>query len=489
MFNIFHHAKKYVQGGSLEIKHNAELDMVKGDIMKLQEYSLKISELLKDNDEVEAWVISKLAKVEQTTANVKHALEAEYPNKFEHGGSVKEHYDGEIVKMMCLHIHKYASKMLDVLAKEHIEFQEWMKHELSIAGAMIDSVYHYMDYFVSHTKLSKGGGISKKGFYKEWVYDGKEIIEKTYVGDTKYFDIKQDFPSIKDSDFEILDSKGEIEIDGYTIHGERGFAGIKFIAHKEVKLELGGDIEYFSSPYTLIPESVKIKEHGGAFADRYKVEVGEEPITVIKNKKEKTGYPVYVRITGYLPQTVDVFATKEAADKKAKSLEKQNKYAEGGNIALAGRKKVAKVMHEFKHGKLKSHGHKVTDYKQAIAIALNEAGLSRKEEGGSLEIESFKPPESDDYGVGNCGIPSYNTALDHWALYYEKGGSLEVIEDYEKKIMGMTNNELAHEYHSITGIPVESIEGEINNEKEKDGLIAELIDHKLRTLKTEHHGK
>ena len=87
MFNIFHHAKKYVQGGSLEIKHNAELDMVKGDIMKLQEYSLKISELLKDNDEVEAWVISKLAKVEQTTANVKHALEAEYPNKFEHGGS------------------------------------------------------------------------------------------------------------------------------------------------------------------------------------------------------------------------------------------------------------------------------------------------------------------------------------------------------------------------------------------------------------------
>jgi hypothetical protein len=39
-----------------------------------------------------------------------------------------------------------------------------------------------------------------------------------------------------------------------------------------------------------------------------------------------------------------------------------------------GKKKVAKVMDEFKHGSLKSSsGRKVTDRKQAVAIALSEA--------------------------------------------------------------------------------------------------------------------
>ena len=43
-------------------------------------------------------------------------------------------------------------------------------------------------------------------------------------------------------------------------------------------------------------------------------------------------------------------------------------------------KKVAKVMREFKKGKLKSGGSdkKVMSNKQALAIALSEAGLAKK---------------------------------------------------------------------------------------------------------------
>lgn len=43
--------------------------------------------------------------------------------------------------------------------------------------------------------------------------------------------------------------------------------------------------------------------------------------------------------------------------------------------------KVGKVMREFKHGELHSgskHGPKVKSRKQAIAIAMSEAGMSRK---------------------------------------------------------------------------------------------------------------
>jgi hypothetical protein len=46
-----------------------------------------------------------------------------------------------------------------------------------------------------------------------------------------------------------------------------------------------------------------------------------------------------------------------------------------------GNRKVKKVLGEFKEGKLRSgskKGPKVKKKKQAIAIALNEAGLSRR---------------------------------------------------------------------------------------------------------------
>ena len=49
-------------------------------------------------------------------------------------------------------------------------------------------------------------------------------------------------------------------------------------------------------------------------------------------------------------------------------------------------KKVKKVMGEFKRGTLKSggSGKKVTNPKQAIAIALSEAGIKKKAAGGKL---------------------------------------------------------------------------------------------------------
>jgi len=43
------------------------------------------------------------------------------------------------------------------------------------------------------------------------------------------------------------------------------------------------------------------------------------------------------------------------------------------------RKKVEKVMSEYKSGALKSSsGRKVTSRKQAVAIAMSEAGMARK---------------------------------------------------------------------------------------------------------------
>ncbi|MEK0083378.1 DUF6496 domain-containing protein [Benzoatithermus flavus] len=45
----------------------------------------------------------------------------------------------------------------------------------------------------------------------------------------------------------------------------------------------------------------------------------------------------------------------------------------------AQKETVERVMHEFKHGELETHGRKVRNPRQAIAIALHEAGTSKQE--------------------------------------------------------------------------------------------------------------
>ena len=53
-------------------------------------------------------------------------------------------------------------------------------------------------------------------------------------------------------------------------------------------------------------------------------------------------------------------------------------------MAAGGKAKVEKVMHEYKAGKLKSgkkgpgKGSKVKSKEQAVAIAMSEAGMSKK---------------------------------------------------------------------------------------------------------------
>lgn len=44
------------------------------------------------------------------------------------------------------------------------------------------------------------------------------------------------------------------------------------------------------------------------------------------------------------------------------------------------KKTIKRVMHEFKHGELESHGKKVRNPRQAIAIGLHEAGASKYED-------------------------------------------------------------------------------------------------------------
>jgi hypothetical protein len=74
-------------------------------------------------------------------------------------------------------------------------------------------------------------------------------------------------------------------------------------------------------------------------------------------------------------------------------------------FAKGGQAKVGKVMGEFKAGKLKSSsGQKVTNPKQAIAIGLSEAGLSKKAKGGEMK-ESMKKVKEEVAFMKKKGAP------------------------------------------------------------------------------------
>jgi 8-oxo-dGTP pyrophosphatase MutT (NUDIX family) len=77
----------------------------------------------------------------------------------------------------------------------------------------------------------------------------------------------------------------------------------------------------------------------------------------------------------------------------------ESEYNTGGQTD-AQKNKISKVMGEFKRGELNtSYGTKVTDDKQAIAIALSEAGVEKKEEGGVIEGQLHSEC-NDDSGCG-----------------------------------------------------------------------------------------
>jgi hypothetical protein len=74
------------------------------------------------------------------------------------------------------------------------------------------------------------------------------------------------------------------------------------------------------------------------------------------------------------------------------ALEPGKEYLEKAKGGMTkSQKKVGTVMKEFKEGKLKSSsGKKVINPKQAIAIGLSEAGMSKKKMGGGMMNEYKK---------------------------------------------------------------------------------------------------
>ena len=123
---------------------------------------------------------------------------------------------------------------------------------------------------------------------------------------------------------------------------------------------------------------------------------------------------------------------------------------EGGQTQ-AQQNKIAKVMREFKEGKLKtSYGEKVTDDKQAIAIALSEAGVSRKAEGGYIIDENIAQSQINTPVVGMAIMFKKADNFDSVRYIYDVfEGGVRIGVD-AGNTTGISLNELKREFRPAT---------------------------------------
>ena len=113
---------------------------------------------------------------------------------------------------------------------------------------------------------------------------------------------------------------------------------------------------------------------------------------ILKEVAQKVGHKAPTLKKHYLlPQVETAWIEKSKVVDLKKIKPEQLKL--GGSVKQTPKqkKKVAKVMKEFKDGELEtSYGKKVTDHKQAVAIALSEAErMDKKEDGGSVKSSNW----------------------------------------------------------------------------------------------------
>lgn len=142
---------------------------------------------------------------------------------------------------------------------------------------------------------------------------------------------------------------------------------------------------------------------------------------------------------------------KEKSDLMNKSDKPAKKgwFFKNGGQTPAQKKKIEKVMHEFKMGTLKSSsGDKVTDRDQAIAIALSEAGLSKKmAEGGSVDKMEK---------INIKGFEKWMPGIKY--LYFDKENNTYYYDDFEGGYLPLRNT-----------TTLENLELFLKNKKQKTG--------------------
>lgn len=296
--------------------------------------------------------------------------------------------------------------------------------------------------------------VSERGYWldsEEWMY----IKWRAYVARHK-------------GDFQL---PGVIAMLKWVDKVDKGWKYMKDLIQSEIdkesnKMKDGGKINHLISQGIIELKMIDTKpEHAKLYGLHSKKPLYIQNISIIKSERLKgigTELFNYIEeyaknngndiVFGYITQksqpSIDVIKT--ILNKNGYTTTKgdndfhkviSNKMAKGGQTKQ--QEKVSKVMHEFKLGKLKSSsGDLVTDEKQAIAIALSEAGLSKYEDGGNIKNYSFVKGITTDgkkvYKIFDY-IPTHKEVFDYFKNCKDKNKRCVTLIDSEINVEPFSN--------------------------------------------------
>ena len=382
---------KMARGGDVG-RENAE--MVANNIKQIAHHTKEMAEALKGSDHVPAWVVSKVYRASSDLSDATHYMDGE-SNKMAEGGEVlavgdifdktknaKYDYDWQLFKPRKSYIiHSKTNKVLSVHDSPYEAIKEKRKLEES----------HPNQYLVHWEKFAEGGNVFKSDVViredkpgNNYLFPNTSDIDSTGImmengGDVYSYDTQEpmmaegggvgDFKVINDKFTSMPDNPKrvyhEVEglYDGYWfkaktdnsyLHGY-GSDGIKDKSVYQLVVWRGGN-----------PVGRDTSTKG--------CHVSEDLIADYNNKWD---YKPRAKKDKQIVDDIVDFLDNNVANLKQSYT--SVKFAEGGATS-AQKRKIGKVMHEWKAGKLHSGSKKgpiVKSQEQAVAIALSEAGLSK----------------------------------------------------------------------------------------------------------------
>lgn len=332
--------KRFKKGGTTE-SENAQ--MVLNQNKQIAHHTEELPNAVKKASHVPAWVVAKVNRSANDISDATHYLDGESSMMAEGGG-----IDDKEAKVQLEKNGKgeYFLFPKDPKGKE-------MGIMLENGGDVLDNDYSKLvgkrlEYgFDSRPntekwfrKISKAEVTPKNYRHRDLIITNNnyytEVIKKENINDF-----------LKGEWVELRDSQGEYYV-------------VKLI--DKVKFEDGGGVNEFKVGDIVYVHTAVVGK--GVESKKGKIKsIGEKTARVIVGGKE----------SGYLLNNI----SKEP--KEFKYLDMELGKFTGGGTTEKQQKKISKVMHEFKAGDLKtSAGTKVTNPKQAVAIALSEAGVSKK---------------------------------------------------------------------------------------------------------------
>jgi hypothetical protein len=313
----------FADGGKVD---NGNVEMVMSNTKAIEHHAQELKKLVDMNTPIEAWVVAKLERAETDLSDVTHYIDGLKSAKFEDGGEVEGH-DVEIF---------FNTK--DKVADPYTVIVDGSVYSMSgTTGPYSVNLYvGEIDEFSPQAVKSWGKKINFVNADPELISQIESRFEDEMAdgGETSKFEVDdvvyhKGFNTV--GIVRIAEERGEVktDADGNVNADELEYYNpMKHESHKSAKIAPSTYKEVEErglwQPFS---ERTSTLANGGYLAEKTSVEVGNEKISVIKRRKEKTGYPVYVNTQGYAPMTLDVYPTKELAIKKAKALANKEGYS------------------------------------------------------------------------------------------------------------------------------------------------------------------